>query len=700
MNTKTAIKKQDKSLSSPAASVEAMKQMINQFGDEFGDRDLIAFIPELHKVCTPILWKEAEAVGKWLHSNEQVKYPKIRDSFSLAFDCSRDILEQRKSERKKTLPPQRPTEIKSYLNEILEFIDDDSIPLQARSRVAAHLVHYNALSCGGVVTCCNVLAEANDAGQSFDGSQNERIFDALAHAENALNIDDAKIRFAKSWAQSLKKRRRTFRQLNVVSCLKMLDLSGDKAQVLNLLRDLKIYRSPRVAVALVELGYFAEAEKQCESIWPQLRYLSSQTTSQASYSNQLETNLPKFLERFKDEGNKYFAELYFASLRNSKLEEVKTTPESRMSALAERFASIEFKSRRERQLSLVLLSMSNANPTFLDTPLTEEIKGISLESIFTSADPELKVRILGAYNLTQLQLQNFEPVQASWQEINRLLTKEYAGNISWEAKNAVSSLEKITSSAFNKLLRDRTPEQVAELLPVLRDFNKPSYLRRLNPNTIQMAFLMAGRLDELTAFTKEYVDYKETSDEPAAKQITSMRSFFSQLNVQYARTKPTNPVVRANFVTNAWRFGKQQKFSFGTKTFKAGALGPNHGKTRYGIDQLAQQKILTNKEILELGPKLAEIFSIKGEAWVQLARRQAKAGQHAKAAESYRKSLEDATDQMKKAKFNRRVEYANTLVKLKRNEEAKKLIEDIPVKQLFNANRPTLKELKKKLNEQ
>ena len=699
-STKTALKKQDKSLSSPAGSVEAMKQMINQFGDEYGDRDLNTFIPELRAVCMPILKAEAKAVDTWLNSDETTKYPKIKDSFRLAFDCSRDILEQRKFEKKNTLPPARPTETKSYLKEILNYIGDDSVALQARSRVAVHLVHYNALSCEGVITCCRVLAQAYDAGQAFEGLQNERIFQALINSKNDPGIDETKVTFAKSWARSLEKRRRSFRQFNVVYCLEMLHLSGDKAQVIKLLDALNINRSPRVAVTLVELGYFAEAEKQCETIWSGIDFLSTQQIGPAIYSSKLEAKLPAFLERFNDPGNKYFAELYFASLRNPEVGDIKTTPESRMSALAEQFSSIKFKSKRERQLSLILLSMSNANPELIDLPLTEETKDISLESIFTSTNPELKVRLLGSYNSTQIQLQNFEPVQASWKEFNRLLATDYSGTLSWGNRKTVKDLALITYSSFFRLLRDRTPEQVAELLPVLRDFNNPSYSQPLNPLTFQMAFLMAGRIDELATFRKEQDEYFKENGGTQPLRTSSMNEFIAQLNVQYARTKPTNPAVRANFAANVWRFGKQQKYNFGTKAFKSGSLGPYHGETRYGIEQFAQLGMLTEKEILEVGPSLAEIFSVNGEIWVQLGRRQFKAGQYEKAAESYRKSLNDAKEDMKKAKFNRRVEYANTLVKLKRNEEAKKMIENIPAQQLFNINKPVFKEIKKKLNEE
>ena len=120
-------------------------------------------------------------------------------------------------------------------------------------------------------------------------------------------------------------------------------------------------------------------------------------------------------------------------------------------------------------------------------------------------------------------------------------------------------------------------------------------------------------------------------------------------------------------------------------------------RTGYGIDYLEEIRIVNRKELLKIASELADINSVNGGIWLQLARRQVAAKQDAKAAESFKKSIEDANEDMQKAKFNRRVEYANTLLKLKRNDEAKKMIEGIPVKELFKANQKTLKELQEKL---
>ena len=699
LSTKTAIGKENKNLSSSATAVKAMEQIINRFGDELGDRELTVLIPELRQVCTPITDAEAQAVDQWLHSDDEVKHSKARAAFRLAFDCSRDTLKQWERERGSDLSPPRPLETKNYLKTIVSFIGDESIPLQARSRVAVHLTHYDTLSSDGVTACCRVITKAYDAGEAFEGLQNQRIFTALLESDAAPDIKETRIAFAKSWARSLIKRKRSFRLISLISAIKMIDESGDKAQVKNLLDAVKISYGPGVATRLIELGYFAEAEKLCEAIWSGTRFFSTNDHELARYTNELKSNLPKFLKRFKGDGKRYFAELYFASLGNDETEgKIETQPESRLTALADRFASVDFKSKRDRQLSLMLLSASHVKPEVIDRPLTKEVENLSIESLFVDPNSDLKARLLGSYFSTQIQLQNFEAIQTKWKEVNQVFVANYAQNLPWEAREAFGNLIELARKSFDRLLHDKTPEQIGKILPALRDLNSPAYQHQLTPSTAQLAHLMAGQPEELAKFFQKEDAYRKKQGGSPVYRTSSMRGFINELNTQFVEIEPANPATRLNFVVNAWKFGKLQNFSFGTKAFKTGSVGPNHGKTKYGIEQFAELGTLTDEELLEAGPAMAEIYSVNGEIWAQLARRQAKAGQYAKAAESFRKSLEDATEDMKKAKMNRKVEYASALVELKRDEEAKAMIDGISSGQLFNANKPTLKTLQKKLN--
>ena len=689
--TKSKLTK-NKELSSPEASAQAIKQLVDRLGAELGDKDLNVFIPELRQACISIKNADAEPVDKWLQSNESVNYPKIKNSLRLAFDCSRDTLKQSQRENKKNPPPERPQQTTRYLQEIIDFIDDESIPLQSRSRVAVHLVHYDTLSYQGVANCCQVIAKAYDAGEVFDDFLINQVFNALQLAGDNADLKDSKFAFARSWARSAIKQKRTnYLRKDVSNCMKILAHNGEKAEALNLLKKLDTRGEPLFAVTLIELGYYAEAMDQCLTVWDR----NSFSTNQAEFTKELEAKLPEFVDRFKDDETKYFAELYFSSLRTlNKDDRITTTPESRLTALADRLPNVEFKTKRLRQRSLILLSMAYSNAKAINLPLTEEIKDLEMDSFFEDANPLFKARLLGAYFSTQIQLENFEPVKAKWDEINRIIEMNYADRIPWEARSALEQISIVSYESFYRLLRDRTPQQIAEILPVLRDLNKPSYLKPMNPNTTQLAHLMAGRIDELANYYAEQDAYVKAKGETAWRRFSSMNEFMTNMQIQYARIKPTNSDAKTNFVTNAWQFGKSQEFSFGTKAFTSGTLGPNHGKTKYGIEEIAQLNLLNDKEILEVAPKLAEIFSVQGEIWLQLARRQAKAGQNEKAAESFQKSIEDATEDMKKAKFNRRVEYANTLVKLGREQEAKKMIERIPRKLLFNANKQILKKLK------
>ena len=530
--------------------------------------------------------------------------------------------------------------------------------------------------------------------------EEERIFSALKASGNAPEIKEAKIAFAKSWARSMLKRKQSFHQPNVISCLNLLHMGGEKAQIVNLIKGISY--APGIASTLVELGYFSEAEKELEVIWAEDRFLNaSQYTNRALYTNNLKKQLPAFLDRLKDEGNKYFAEVYFSSLKNSPVNgKVWTTPKKRMTALAERLSSIKFKSKRERQQTLVLFSVYDELAKTIDAPLTKEIKDLSIESIFTSEEPELKAKLLGAYFTTQVQLKNFEPVQAIWKQINELITKKYVDNVPWEARNALEAVEETTSQSFYRLMRDQTPEQLAELLPVLRDLNNPSYQNPINSKTCMLAHLLAGRPDELATFLNEKYAYDEENGEKDSK-LSNINQLSKSTNYPFSKLKPTNPEARMNYAVSLWQFAKSQKLKFGTPPYINGSLDPKDvdRKAKQGLEQFWYTNVFTDDEILKVGPKLAEIESVNGHVWLQLARRQSKAGKDLEAAESFKKSIEGAQPAIKKAEFNRRVEYASTLIKLKRNEEAREMIKGVESNKLFKDNKGVLTKLQETLKE-
>ena len=704
-NAKEDLKTANETMSSPDRSVEAIKRLIVLLGKEFGDRELTALLPEIRQVCTPIKKAEAGALNDWLKSDESFNYPKIKHTFQLAFDCSRELRKQQKRRKKSKIPPVRPKKTSGRLKEILSFVGDDSVPLQSRSKVALDLADYDGLSGHGIATCCQVLAKACDAGQLFGKTSIEKFFKALTTTGNTPEIKEAKIAFAKSWARALVKNKGiSYRPSNVSSCMKILALTDDKAETTNLLDKLPFAHSDsdesQISITSVELGYFAQAEKQCEKNWSGNRFLDLGRSVTGRFTKELESELPKFLERFKEDGSRYFAELYFASFENlNSTDGITTTRESRLANLADRFASIEFKVVRKRRLSLILLANSYANPSAIESPLAKAINDLSAEELFTDANPELKAKLIAAYFSNQIQLEKFEPVQTLWEQINDVLKTEYPDNIPWEANRALDDVKLIVGGSIYRLLREKTPQEITEILPALRDLNRPSLELALSPKITQVAYLMAGRPDDLALYWKEQDASDVANEEKPKKWPADFNGLVKDLESTYKNVKSNQLAAKKNFVSSAWRFAKSQQLSFGPKEFETGTLDPNRKKrnTRYGIERLAQRKLLELEDLLKLAPELAEIDSVNGEIWLQLARRQVQAEQYPAAAESFKKSIDQATDAMDKAKFNRRVEYADTLVKLERNQEARKLIESVPVKQLFKANKTIFEELEKTL---
>ena len=477
----------------------------------------------------------------------------------------------------------------------------------------------------------------------------------------------------------------------------MLDLNGEKAEVLKLLNTISIGGSSKIAVTLIELGYFTEAKKQCETNW-QNKFFWNYSRDQ--FSKKLEVNLPEFLKVFNDKGDRYFAEVYLSWLKNVYGDKtIKSTQESRLKALAERFSSDYFKSKSKRQSALILLCDSHSESKAFARALAKEVEGISIKSILLSEEnSDFKAKLFGVYLSAEIEQGNFEPVQSTWKQINDVLAESFTGNIPWRVKSHIDKLSEVADQSFCRLIKVQTPEQIVKMLPVLRDLNRHAYQRPLNQNLNQLAHLMAGRPDELTKFLQEQDDDLKANSKTPVEKPTKTNKFFDALSQQIRKIKTKNDAIKKNVLVHGWKFASEQGFSFGSEDFEAGLMDPSmKSRTRYGIGYLELIRIVNSKELLKLAPELASINSVNGGIWLQLARRQVAAKQDAKAAESFKKSIEDAKEDMQKARFNRRVEYANTLLKLKRNDEAKKMIEGIPVKELFKANQKTLKELQEKL---
>ena len=161
-----------------------------------------------------------------------------------------------------------------------------------------------------------------------------------------------------------------------------------------------------------------------------------------------------------------------------------------------------------------------------------------------------------------------------------------------------------------------------------------------------------------------------------------------------------DPNRRIKLVTDTWRTIKQSQLYIATGNFKNGVERFSQKNPRGGIELIAHLKLLTDEQILEVGPTLAEIDSVNGEIWRQIATRQLAADQIEQACESFRKALEQskANPNMKKANSNRQVEYANALVKKGDHEVAKKLLKKVKTGQLMNGNPELFKQLKKTLN--
>jgi tetratricopeptide (TPR) repeat protein len=330
-------------------------------------------------------------------------------------------------------------------------------------------------------------------------------------------------------------------------------------------------------------------------------------------------------------------------------------------------------------------------------PLAELAKDLKIEELMESDESELPKKLLASYLAVESQLGNHEPLKTVWWKINGVTEANAVGESpyenNWQVRQFIESISGSASAVFGEKLETASPEEIQEMLPLLQSLNAPTLTYPLCPGVNAIAHLAAGKADDLIA---AYNAVPSDEEDEESGSSNDMDSFLEEVKKWADKSKIKDSAARAKLVTDVWNIGAKCKFSIGSGHYQDGVQESCSGcsQSKFGIEQLAELKLLSDAQILEVGPTLAELNSVNGEVWRQVAKRQFEAQQFEQAAESFRKALEGTTEEMKQASVNRRVEYANALVKIGQRGKAVEQLEEIESGQLLGDNPAIWEELK------
>jgi tetratricopeptide (TPR) repeat protein len=695
---------------SGVAAVRAIDAFQNQLGNKFGDRSLFSFIPFFQRMYTSMDEAEFKALDEWFALEPAGKYPKIGSAMRLAWLSTRDYLKRKQSESNDEeadfkVKVERFEEMEPYQAALVAFLKDDTNTIQSRLPVALSLPLWDKqLPLDGVWSSCDLVTKALEAKAKLGGQSLSGLFQIALEYESADAFTKSAGGLAKAWADSKSLRASqgyysSGDDRTLVDVIRILSKTDNERAVKKLLLSNRNSNGPSLLVALIESDLLSEARNRCRSLWAEDDIFESTGYNKGAFSKSVEEKLPKFIELFKDDGGKYFAELFFASMENSKVQgqTVSSTVDSRLEELSKRFSSVDFRSKRHQKQSLILLSNSSTTAAVIREPLAELAKDLKIEELMESDESELPKKLLASYLAVESQLGNHEPLKTVWWKINGVTEANAVGESpyenNWQVRQFIESISGSASAVFGEKLETASPEEIQEMLPLLQSLNAPTLTYPLCPGVNAIAHLAAGKADDLIA---AYNAVPSDEEDEESGSSNDMDSFLEEVKKWADKSKIKDSAARAKLVTDVWNIGAKCKFSIGSGHYQDGVQESCSGcsQSKFGIEQLAELKLLSDAQILEVGPTLAELNSVNGEVWRQVAKRQFEAQQFEQAAESFRKALEGTTEEMKQASVNRRVEYANALVKIGQRDKAAEQLEEIESGQLLGDNPAIWEELK------
>ena len=701
---KKGSKKSKRKSDAAGAEIKELDALYRDMGPRFKDLDTAALLPVFQNLFYQQEMKDIDKAIEWAKmESENGRFKSLARTLSLSLgvaNASKIYMEQRKAAGKDAplSAPKRLEKPADYQVGIFELLDGDELKMPAKIGIAVNLISMDyTLPAEGVWKCSDLFAKAYD--QKLEIPQNAET--AILYSMNSVATDpkykEKAALFAKAWLGKLNRKRRNQGHSHywyssdsdsarpAIEAIKMLSKLNQRSKVDSVLRHYSESASTRATIAaLIENDFHSLAKRGYQQITSSPGKLDIYD-DKARFNKRLEKSLPEFVKLFGNDASKLAAETFFASAKNSRV--IKSTPsttkDQRLNKLAAKYPDLTFKSKSQNQITVMLLSQGSEAGQFVGKPLEEfagKLKTVDLWDPNGSNEFQFNRSLLGTWLGRCMELGNTETVIST---LDTLLLEKPEEN-DWQFNNMIESVMSRLGEPIMKQVTKSSPEELEELLPLLKKLSDPDYVEYASdiPTTTALAHVLAGKEDEFSKWVKSFErpeglskdeEYEPFSGADLDETWPMLFKFYKD------RDEFKSIDGKVKMVHSFWKLASESGFTIGSGHFVEGVQESCSGcrDTMMGLDAIKDAKILTGKEIAEYGPKLAEINSISGEIWRQVAKEQLELNQLEAAATSMKASLDGAKKDMKQAKSNRTVEYANILAKLGQADKVKKLLKDV-----------------------
>ncbi|MEM7782694.1 MAG: hypothetical protein AAF623_05015 [Planctomycetota bacterium] len=503
------------------------------------------------------------------------------------------------------------------------------------------------------------------------------------------------------------------RTVQVVESIKLFARIDARAKVERIIRSIRNGASRRVVLTLINRKMPELAKSVTQDIWGQSSSQSfqyyrnyDQDPLDEVFSAETENNIEAFVKVFNKPDEKLLAEAFIAGLPDSKDPDNQPTiaREDRLKLLAEQYLQTEFLSKSRRQRCLLLLVNNYDPPEAVANELHEIADKLGPENLFDDNNSNAyKVQQkMFAESIAMRVRQGM--LEKAIEKLNELISYEPKSS-SWAYEQMVDGVMSQIAANFKQKIIESKSQDIVALLPALRNiFTEQRGFRGSKMQEVTLiAHIVAQKSDELRTWMEsiEIPDGQKESDEPYqpfgdcnTDSLWPSLQEFAEKNDRYQQSDD-----RFELVKETWKLAAESGLDVGTGHFQSGIQescdGCRDGK--FGLQAITESKLLTELQIADLGGELAEIESVDGEIWRQVAKAQVANQKLEKAVESMKAAVEATDKEQGQALMNRRVEFADILMSLDRKEEARQQLTDIDTSLLLGKNPLTYNRLTTKL---
>ena len=684
----------------------AFDAVYQELGDKVGQQDISCLFPMMHKWLNESEAAELERLQELMAlESKDGKYKQIATTWwiasaaALEVSRAREATEESDSEDTVKVRPRR-TEMFAYEARLLPILQDESLTMPWRLTIVEHLAKNATLPAEVVWECVDLATKANKQGARVSDLLTGSLFAAMQDFEQDEKFASRVESFGKSWLAAYAKSRNGYsyggsvQSRMIESAVRVFAKSDNRILVNQVLRNFAERTKNRSTIAvLVESGFHPEARKllleklKGRSSNGQSRMVEEFGDDEGSYTRELEKATPAFVELFAEPGLKLLVEAWLADLADldDKSKATDTKRADRLSALASRYPTTEFRSKSQQDMTLILLAGSPGSATHIAEPLEKLAGKLQATDLWDSDSGVLanNCQLLSAHIVTQIQLKNFQPLITVLKELSAVEEDEN----DWYFDSAKRELLGQIDEPLSELVSNSSPEELVELLPMLRSVYDPAHDVGLSQEVNLLAHLLAGKTDELV---NQYAEFNKDKEEDGRRRVSLDPDSLWPKIVEHleATNRLDQKDERLKVVKEVWQISCAIGLDCGSGHFQEGiqesCAGCRDGK--FGLDAIKEAGLMSGQELAEHAAALAEMGSVDGEIWRQLGKEHLELEQLEQAAECFQKALAGSTEEMDQAKTNRKIEYAFVLDQLERGEECKKLLEDIDGSLLLGDN--------------